>query len=323
MTRGWSARRCRVVILLLGLGCLSPTEIRVELSTNADCGRLRSTLLEVPSAPSATTQSCTNGRIGDIVFVPSTSASRLDLRVTASIDGDCAPNSNPAHCIMARRSLGYINHTPLTLPIRLTVDCAGVLCDESTTCVDGLCVPSTVGQCTGGACAVVSDCGDRSALQAGAALPLAAFCPTRVNRSPRLGPRNATPVLDTIANGVFNGTCSDPVTAADGASYAICGDGGLYTFHGGTWVGSVGNAASGGAGPFPQPAIAKDGTLFTGNASGEIRTPASSTNVLYAISPPPSSRAQSPSRPRASSYLVERTACSAEWTSAARCAFRP
>lgn len=155
--------------------CLEPTEMRVVLTTDA-CDRIRVTdavsirittraKIDDDIPVSAATNKCTNGRIGDIVLVPSGRDAEIAVRVVADIDdpSPCTKADGYKGCIVARRIIKFVSHTPLTLPIALDASCAGVPCDEKTTCVKGSCVDAEVTNpalCAGdGGCTLSTDGG--------------------------------------------------------------------------------------------------------------------------------------------------------------------
>jgi hypothetical protein len=76
----------------------------------------------------------------------------FDAEKDCTVENGFAPEPQPGApefpyktgCIVARRTLSFIPHTPLTLPIVLRDDCIGVPCGPSETCVHGSCVSSNV-----------------------------------------------------------------------------------------------------------------------------------------------------------------------------------
>jgi alpha-tubulin suppressor-like RCC1 family protein len=145
------------------LGCRAPTEITLELTTDIPCGDLDGTAItvgapgEVESKTEGTvTHSCgETGRIGSLVVVPSGATdAHLDIKVVAgrgypvescTPDNDYRPGNAPGKgCVVARRSLPFIPHQPLTLDIELRAVCVGEPCQPGQTCVRGSCVSSTV-----------------------------------------------------------------------------------------------------------------------------------------------------------------------------------
>ena len=171
--------------------CRDPTEITLEINSNA-CGTLTRTGIAVGpvgnvdvSSFSATQDGCPRpGYVGSIVVLPSGSTDdAVGIEVVGGLGKDptTCTRGDP-QCIVARRSLRYLPHTPLTLPITLELSCAGVACDDpSTTCFSGACVPSTVnpdtclaGDCTldaGAADAALADAGGDSMVDANADAP--------------------------------------------------------------------------------------------------------------------------------------------------------
>lgn len=66
-----------------------------------------------------------------------------------------AKDFQPELCIYARRSLAFVKHSSLTLPIELSLECAGVVCEPSLTCEPGRgCVSSATNCEEDGSCAV-------------------------------------------------------------------------------------------------------------------------------------------------------------------------
>jgi hypothetical protein len=165
-----------------GLACATPTQITIDLSTNARCSdqagqgdRLESTM--IVAAPdlsgsaydeTTVTSQCaageaTNGsnEIGTLVFVPSESndARMLSVAVFAGVE---RPNGNTKTseqcrdkyrddgtiegepCILARRKVGFVDNSKIFLPIHLDTRCVGVQCGEDQTCANGKCVEASI-----------------------------------------------------------------------------------------------------------------------------------------------------------------------------------
>lgn len=156
-----------VVVFGLLASCREPTQITLELSTDIGCKDLGDTSIYVGTAhelarplsaltPAAVTKGCIDaqpGHIGAIVVLPSGSDDeRVSLRVvTGRRTSNCTTDLRSG-CIEARRSLGFVPHTPLRLPVMLSQSCENVVCDNAAdTCLDGRCVPNDVvcsGDCT-------------------------------------------------------------------------------------------------------------------------------------------------------------------------------
>jgi hypothetical protein len=134
-------------LLFAGVGaCLGPTEITLDVTTNVDCATglhevdiyigKHGEALTSPSAVASKCEDPTNDRVGTLVVIPSSIDETVDISVVAVLTGAaaCPPDSTDSHCIVAKRSLGYISHTPLELPIFLDANCAGFTCPDGQTC---------------------------------------------------------------------------------------------------------------------------------------------------------------------------------------------
>lgn len=154
-------------LVVLLASCREPTELTLELTTDLPCSNgpdsLGDTSIYVGTAaelagplsaltPAAVARGCRGtGRIGNIVVLPSGSDDdRISIRVVAGRQSASCTADLRSGCIEARRSLGFVPHTPLLLPIALNKTCENRVCDNaSDTCVEGACVPSAV-NCSGG-----------------------------------------------------------------------------------------------------------------------------------------------------------------------------
>ncbi len=161
------------LVTCFAVGCLEPTQITLELSTDVPCEETAGSAITVgvPLAletrdPVLVGQTCTaagaRGDLGSMVLVPSGDddapvgvkvalAVSDDEAETLTVEEGCLKPDYASHCIIARRSLRYLPNTPLVLPIELSRVCQGVFCDDDTTCVNGKCVDATVNpdDCTG------------------------------------------------------------------------------------------------------------------------------------------------------------------------------
>lgn len=158
-----------VVLFAAPLGCLDPTEALVEISTDA-CADLHSTGItaglvgDIETAPYGTTTSVCEGQgeIGSIVLLPPEGEREAPFafKVVGSLGlpvaETCkAPEYGP-RCIVARRAMRFVPHNPFRIPVHLSQACAGVLCPEAQTCVDGTCRSATVDPVD---CESDADCG--------------------------------------------------------------------------------------------------------------------------------------------------------------------
>jgi hypothetical protein len=171
-----AARRVFVGMAMVALGmltltqCREPTEVTLELSTDTACQSLyKGTSITVGPAgqaiesqvPLTITLDCNaDHSIGTFVLAPSGNKdAQWEVRVVTGIDvapDQCTPDKQPNNpyngCIVARRVMSFVPHTPLELPIEMLVDCKDVPCDALTTCVHGGCVSAQVpnpSQCEG------------------------------------------------------------------------------------------------------------------------------------------------------------------------------
>gem|GEM_PF-1655171 len=147
-----------LAVLLLGVfstGCQEPTQVTVDISTDALCADLQETHVVVGSLqelrgapPSATTGNCeSGGRIGDIVLIPQDKKDdALAFEIVAGVNREtasCADNDYEG-CIVARRALRFIPRRPLELPVELELECLDVPCEATQTCRRGKCVSATL-----------------------------------------------------------------------------------------------------------------------------------------------------------------------------------
>jgi outer membrane protein assembly factor BamB len=156
--------------LLIG-ACRSPTQITVDVQTDVPCSAVTTTsftsgvLGAIESAPPTTeTTSCEGGHIGSVVLVPSGSdTAEVGFKVVTALNGSTidlcssAAAANDSSCIVSRRALRYLPHTPLRVIVDMTQACEGQVCDADSTCVSGVCVNATIGdpsQCEGSGCGV-------------------------------------------------------------------------------------------------------------------------------------------------------------------------
>ena len=138
---------------LLAASCRDPTQITVRVTTDLACKQtpglakawVASSGTEV-EAPDCTTQAPVN-YVGSIVIVPGPAGddAKVDVTVIGSVsaasnDKCLTTKTNVGDCLVVRRRLSFIPHTPLTLPVRLDSRCLNVQCkDDTETCIDGVC----------------------------------------------------------------------------------------------------------------------------------------------------------------------------------------
>jgi len=158
-----------LALLVTVASCREPTQIDVEITTDVKCPDLKGTAItvgnlgELDQRPiTAQTQACVEGRIGELVVVPSGGDDEtVAIKIVLGFGRDpaeCVPPSYGPGCIVARRALRYIPHTHLTLPIFLSAACNGIACGATETCVGGDCRPATIAD--PGACSSPGGCNE-------------------------------------------------------------------------------------------------------------------------------------------------------------------
>jgi outer membrane protein assembly factor BamB len=291
--------------------CESPTEVTLSITTNVPCSQLTGVTVTVgpateveTMAPGTVTQSCAaSGIVGTIVVVPGGAKNEgVDIKVIGGVNRvptSCLAPGYGTGCIVARRSLQFIPHTPLVLDVELTQACNGVICSTDETCVQGACTSSqvqdpasckTAGACGAGELQTTSAppqppsplvCGNAAGLQPASPWPMLGNCPTHIGRGPNVSAKtNHVRWTATAGGGIEGGTA----IAADGTIYAGATDGKLYAFDplGNTkWAAALGSSSFTNA----VPAIAQDGFIYIGNQDENLyaATPAGALVWQYKI----------------------------------------
>lgn len=161
-------------LVLLVHGCRDATQVTLDVKTNVNCADMRGVEIVVATNahaaeqrsalltpgtrfPTATTTACQDGvpphPVGTLVLTPSSGEGAVVVIAAfgKAKPSDCqAPNFAP-ECIVARRRFSFVDHTPISLPVVLDPSCAGVPCNENSTCVGKKCVDSRV-ECATGTC---------------------------------------------------------------------------------------------------------------------------------------------------------------------------
>ncbi len=153
--------------LTTGVSCLDPTQITVVVSTDVRCEDTKGTSfvggrpggLDLDT-PATSTTDCAQGRIGTLVSTPSGDKNAdAAFAVVMGVDrpvSECTSADHFKGCIVQRRLLRYIRHTPLELPVTMWLVCKDVECGPDTTCArSGKCVPARIGdpsRCAEGPC---------------------------------------------------------------------------------------------------------------------------------------------------------------------------
>jgi hypothetical protein len=167
-----TSRATTLGVCLALLACRSPTEIRVEIATDEECGATKGTIIAAGPEQTPLTTDCSDAGsplhdIGSVVVVPSHGKSDLvSLKVTLGVSTSpdhCAVDAGG--CIVARRMLRYVPHEPLRLPVAMRGACLGHACPEDQTCVRGMCVAAAIPDSN--ACAAPGGCDESVLLQDG------------------------------------------------------------------------------------------------------------------------------------------------------------
>lgn len=151
-----------VACAALAQGCQDATQIVVKVSTNLSCsstapafegGHLavyRDATLVDGSEATLPKDLCKSGEIGTLTIVPGASGDGATVRVRAAAwlgagvkdakvknARECFEMPGAPDCVVSTRSLRFIAHRSLTIPIFLDSACAGVMCPEKMTCGPG------------------------------------------------------------------------------------------------------------------------------------------------------------------------------------------
>lgn len=126
------ARGSLYVLPFLG-SCLEPTEVKLLLST--DIPDLTNVIVRVDNRDVGAMLPRKHGDLGTLVFVPSKKAPRFAVVVEGT---------TPTQTVKASRSVAYLEHQTLELPIKLEASCLGHVCDPGYTCNNGDCVSDVV-----------------------------------------------------------------------------------------------------------------------------------------------------------------------------------
>ncbi len=252
---------------LLSLECLSPTQVTLHLSTDAQCVDLDAAHVVVGKLgdlegrpPSASTTTCEGGWIGDLVLVPSKRKDQgFGVLVAVGVGQSteqCERDRFEGNCIVARRALSFVPHTPIELPIELELSCVGVPCGQLETCRHGKCVDALLVDpqsctdplgCEGGG-------GGETTLGPGGAAD---------------GDGDSTGGEGEATGGTLGSGGSSSAGGSDGSGGdepIASGGTGASTATGGTGGDTSGTGASIGAGGDPEPFVCGDGTKDPGES---------------------------------------------------------
>jgi formylglycine-generating enzyme required for sulfatase activity len=159
-----------LVLAALLPACRSPTQISVDVETDVPCTQVTVTaftsgeLGAIESLPpTAESTECAGNHLGTVVLVPSSAGDNatVGFKIVTALDGETADAcsgasaAGNAKCIVERRGLNYIPHTPLVVVVDMTAACEGQVCDALSTCVNGVCVNAVIpdpSSCEGAGC---------------------------------------------------------------------------------------------------------------------------------------------------------------------------
>lgn len=141
--------------------CNTPTQVTVLVTTDVPCQYWKGAIVSVGTWDSleeagigSSTDNCTETeggvRIGEIVVVPKDGKNdKFAIKVIGGVDSTakaCLETGDYSGCIVARRTLNFIPHGDIRLPIFLSSSCEGVPCSarKNETCVFGACVSANI-----------------------------------------------------------------------------------------------------------------------------------------------------------------------------------
>jgi hypothetical protein len=134
--------------------CKTPTQVTLDLRSSNDCSALRGVHIGVAGTPveaegrigaylTAEAPKCAAGsrEIGTLVVTPGESG-RAAVIVVAGVSAEAKECARPDYkgCVVARRSLSFVESTALVIPIFIDFACKDVPCDVETTCKNGECI---------------------------------------------------------------------------------------------------------------------------------------------------------------------------------------
>jgi hypothetical protein len=142
--------RAGLALLAYLCACLAPTEVKVEVQT--DICELHRVAIDLGDSTTPVAAQPVNfdrlkcvasvalGKpfpVGTLVFVPSQPNAKFSFEVVGSIGNDCTMGQ----CVHAARSVAYVQHQALNLPVLLERACIDRMCPIGTTCRGGTCQP--------------------------------------------------------------------------------------------------------------------------------------------------------------------------------------
>jgi len=305
-------RRLLTALALASFGCRTPTQVTVEVTTDVPCSDTPGTTIGVArlgaleaAAPLSSKTTCTNGRVGALVIVPSGDRKdEIAIRVVTGVKTDPNTCVAPSYkgCVVARRALHFIEHTELVVRVLMRSSCLDVPCREDRTCVKGECVDSKIDPhaCEGSGCdesalgpsvdagppdsADAGDggetglpiTGDTAGLMAGSPWPMLNGSPTLAGSTTLLAPKTSGLLWQAGAPGAQTAN----VVGKDGL--IIYGDAAAYTaIDPATRKEKWKTLVKGGVAA--DPALGSDGVLYGAESGGFVAIDPSSGALLWSL----------------------------------------
>lgn len=156
------------MVVALASCSAEPTQVRVRIRTTVPCAQLNGVAINAGSDPAAVeervklgftdattdkSQCDAEGEIGTVYLLPGKSRASLVVRAGYGTQKatECTADNGYKGCIVARRSISYLDRTTLSITIELDPDCLDVPCGLLSTCSKGQCVSSEA-VCKGNEC---------------------------------------------------------------------------------------------------------------------------------------------------------------------------
>lgn len=144
---------------LLFCACQEPTQMRLEITTDASCQDIVATSITVGTpgdvetrAPVAEPEHCVSeGKIGTLVLIPSGEPDdEIAIRVVTGLaktpaacvaDGYLKVAPGEIGCIVARKAARFRPNESVTVSVRISQACLDEPCSAGSSCELGQCVP--------------------------------------------------------------------------------------------------------------------------------------------------------------------------------------
>ena len=222
-------------ILLAVYACRTPTEVRLDITTEIPCSQLKGLSIVVAADSVAAEERAKSGfyaadglhcdsetSVGSIVVTPGDAS--LAVIVIVGVEKPSSSCTPPlyAGCVVARRRLAFVEHASLHAPIAVTRSCVDVPCDTTNSCSQAKCTSSDT-QCEGDSCVQTgTDAAEDAGLDAGGDGPVTDTGTPGLDASPKDGG-----IVDAgFDGGVYDGgtikCASSPGCPPDGQPPCSC-----------------------------------------------------------------------------------------------------